>query len=254
MLILLSPAKKLDFEVSLAKTRYSRPRLLPQAKKVMQVLRRHSPMQLRRLLGVSGRLAELNYERHQKWQAQPEDASPAVAVFQGDAYKNLRAWEWDADTLKWAQVHLRILSGLYGLLRPLDLIQAHRLEMGSRLQVTKDDLLRDFWRQTISALLNKDLKAQKQKEPFVINLASAEYFSAVDTKQIAARIITTQFVKRKGGGITSPGFAVKRARGAMARYLILNRINCIEGARRFDGQGYQFDPQLSSNNKWVFVC
>lgn len=252
MLILLSPAKNLDFEVALASNKFSQPRLLPQTKTVMQELRQHSPAQLRKLMGISDQLAELNYARHQAWQAgKPKQASPAVAAFQGNAYKSLKAWEWDADTLNWAQQHLRILSGLYGLLRPLDLIQAYRLEMGSRMQV-KASSVRKFWQQDVNALLAKDLK--KQDQPLVINLASAEYFSVVDAKQLAATIIGVQFVKRKKGKISSPGFLVKQARGAMAGYIILNRIQRAEEAKQFTDQGYRFDAELSSENQWVFAC
>ena len=206
-------------------------------------------------MSISDKLGALNAARFQEW-AQPfttDNARPAILTFAGDVYDGLDARSLSEARLKWAQDHLRILSGLYGLLRPLDLMQAYRLEMGTRLKTRRGDNLYQFWGPTIAQSLNEALAADKS--PVLVNLASDEYFKAVDRKTLNARIVQPVFQEPRPGkdkpwAVVS--FLAKRARGAMTRYVIDKRLNDVEDLKAFDRDGYRFAPEASSDDRWVF--
>ncbi|MCL4142001.1 UNVERIFIED_CONTAM: hypothetical protein GTU68_029330 [Idotea baltica] len=203
-------------------------------------------------MDISENLAELNVSRYNKFRAakHPQVAKQSVYAFKGDVYIGLEAEELDNDDILYAQEHLRILSGLYGLLRPLDVIQPYRLEMGTRLAFDDYTTLYNYWADKIAKLVNRDLKNQGDK--VLINLASQEYFKAIDRKTLKARIVDVEFLDFKNGKYKVISFFAKKARGMMARYIIKNRINTPEELRDFDTDGYCFDENSSSENKLVF--
>lgn len=258
MLILLSPAKNLSLDIRLADDKHTNPRLLEQAKELMRRLREHSPDQLMALMSISKKLADLNYQRNLDWQDHPDHkvGKPALATFRGDVYLGLKAWEMDQDQLKWAQNHLRILSGLYGVLRPMDLIQPYRLEMGSPIKLDKTLGLYDFWGDKPTALLNKDIEQLNTKRPSVIlNLASNEYFAVVRPKLLKARIITPKFLEWRKGRFRFISFSAKRARGMMANFIIKNQTTDLEDIKAFNYEGYSFNAALAAErkNEWCFT-
>lgn len=253
MLILLSPAKSLDW----SPPDLDLPTTTPELKKDIGVLIRRSkrlkPKQLRQLMGISESLASLNYDR---FQAMTEDFDadrdrPAALAFDGDVYKGLDARSLSEDDLAWAQEHLAILSGLYGVLRPLDLMQPYRLEMGTPLKTRRGSSLYDFWGDRVTRELNKRLAGQ---EPVVVNLASNEYFRVVHNKKLRARLITPVFKERLDDGkLMVISFYAKHARGAMARYAIEERLEDPEGLMRFTGGDYRYQEDLSDDDTWVFT-
>ena len=253
MLAIISPAKSLDFD-SRAPTRKSTlPSFLNDSAELIGELRELAPQDLSRLMGISTNLAELNYDRYATW-GEPftkRNAKQAMFAFNGDVYVGLKSTEFSERDLTWAQKHLRILSGLHGLLKPLDLIQPYRLEMGIRLPNGRGADLYDFWRSKVTAALNEAIDAQRQ--PILVNLASNEYFNAVDTARIDARIITPTFKDLKNGRYKFISFFAKKARGLMAAYLIKNRVSTLKGLKAFDWQGYRFSEAQSSANQWVFL-
>jgi len=253
MIIVISPAKSLyercpiDFETS------TEIDFLPEAVKIVSVMKKKKPAQLAKLMDISPKLAELNFQRFQAWNPvfTPENSWQAVLMFNGDVYQGLKAETFTIAEFGIAQQKLRILSGVYGLLKPLDQIQAYRLEMGTNLPVSGKKNLYDFWKVKITAKLNQEMAETGQK--VLINLASNEYFSAVDTKKLKARIITPSFKENKDGKYQIVSFFAKRARGLMSRFIIQNNITDPEEMKAFDWEGYYFNNQLSGENDWVFT-
>ncbi len=253
MLIVLSPAKKLDVDTP-AKTRISTtPDYVADSKELISVLRQYSVLDLAELMKLSIKLAELNFDRYEAWSPRftEKNSRQAILAFQGDVYQGIDAASLSAADLEFAQKHLRVLSGLYGLLRPLDLMQAYRLEMGTKLATGRGHNLYDFWGSKISEGLNKQLKAIKSRT--LINLASNEYFKSVKAKELSADIITPAFKERNNGTYKMIGIYAKRARGLMSRYVIQNRLSSPEGMKDFDAEGYKFNMRQSSSNTWVFT-
>jgi len=253
MLAIISPAKSLDFDSRAPTRKHSAPSFLDDSAELIRELRELAPQDLSDLMGISTRLAELNTDRYATW-GEPfnrRNAKQAMFAFNGDVYMGLKSTEFSERDLTWAQKHLRILSGLHGILKPLDLIQPYRLEMGTRLPNGRGDDLYDFWRDKVTEALNDAIDAQRQ--PVLVNLASNEYFNAVDTTRIDARIITPTFKDLKNGRYKFISFFAKKARGLMAAYLIKNRVSTLKALKAFDWQGYRFSPAESSANDWVFL-
>ena len=252
MLIVISPAKKLDFTTASGDLPMTPRRCAPETAELSKVTKKLTRADLRRLMSISEALADLNYERFQAFDNdKTEDAVQAVFAFAGDVYEGLKAREMSADDLMWAQNHLRILSGFYGLLRPLDGMHPYRLEMGTRLKTPRGNTLYDFWGERISLRLNED--AQGHPEQSLINLASQEYFGAVDAKALKLKVITPHFKERKDGVDRIISFHAKKARGAMARYIIENRVEESEFLKKFNQDGYRFDAPSSTDTDWIFI-
>ncbi|WIV50901.1 peroxide stress protein YaaA [Marivivens sp. LCG002] len=251
MLIVVSPAKSLDMEpVSIEPTE---PMFQEDAVRLAKTSRNLTLTQLKELMDISDDLARLNRDRFKAFQETPDAdrVKPAVLAFDGDTYKGLEAKTLSEDDLRWAQDHLRILSGLYGLLRPLDAMQPYRLEMGSRLKTRRGKSLYDYWGDQIAKTLNAEAAAIGTE--VLINCASQEYFSAADRKALKLRVITPNFYEVKDGKPRIVSFFAKRARGAMARFIIENRLTEPEEIKGFSSGGYAFDPDLSEGDAWAFV-
>lgn len=253
MLSVLSPAKTLDFETPATTSQYTRPDFLDRSRELVDILRGYSPQQLSELMGISDKLAGLNAARFAEWQTPftPENAKPAAQAFQGDVYTGLEAETFAEDDNAFAQEHLRILSGLYGLLRPLDLIQPYRLEMGTRLENPAGRDLYAFWRETLTAEL--DRAVARSGTPVLVNLASNEYFKAIDTRRLDARVVTPVFKDEKNGKLKVISFYAKKARGMMAAWIIRQRLNEPEDLEGFDVAGYAHDAALSEGDTLVFT-
>lgn len=253
MIILLSPSKTLDFESPLPKLTPTQPRLLDESQLLIGDLRKKSVSDVAKLMDLSEKLATLNHDRFHAWKTPftTSNARPCFYAFKGDVYEGLKAESFSAKERERAQAHLRILSGLYGLLRPLDLMQPYRLEMGTKLANKRGKNLYQFWGDRITELLNEDLKTQKQK--LVINLASEEYFSAINTKTLQGEIITPVFKEAKGNQLKVVSFFAKKARGMMAQYLLKNNIATLAGIQQFNAEGYRFSADLSSVDKLLFI-
>lgn len=250
MIVLLSPAKSLDFESPAISDRVSEPLFADETGELLNVLAKLSVNDLQELMSISAALAELNFNRFQEMQNFPSEvpAKQAVSVFVGEAYRGLSSDDFSDDDLQFAQKHLRILSGFYGVLRPLDLIQPYRLEMGTKLKVNKYDNLYKFWGDKITNQINKDLQT-----PVIINLASDEYFKSVNKKILNAEIITPVFYDNHKGTYKMITVYAKNARGAMTRYIIKNRIENHEELKNANVNGYKFSEKMSDKEKWVFV-
>jgi cytoplasmic iron level regulating protein YaaA (DUF328/UPF0246 family) len=249
MLTLLSPAKSLDltpFDGGISPTE---PRFPEQSAKLLKSLKRLKPKHIAELMDISPALSELNYERYQGF----EDQTPGAAafMFDGDVYSGLEARTLEKAGLEWAQDHIRILSGFYGVLRPLDLIRPYRLEMGSQLKTGRADSLYQFWGDTLAKSLNEELKAQGDNT--LVNLASTEYSRAALTKVLKAKVVSPRFLEIKGNEAKIVSFFAKKARGLMARYMIDNRIDRIDGLKDFRVADYQFRADLSKDGDWVFT-
>ena len=253
MLMLLSPAKNLNFDPVPAAPKATKPAFAKDTGELAETARKLTRAKIKNLMGISDKLADLNYERFQSFSANGKAASvkQAALAFNGDVYQGLDANTLDADDLEFAQGHLRILSGLYGLLRPLDAIQPYRLEMGSRLKNPRGANLYEFWGDKIAKQIDKTVKAHEDQT--LINLASNEYFSAVDKTVLKAPVITPVFKEEKDGRMKSLMYYAKRARGMMARWAIENRIERAEDLKRFDADGYRFREGLSDETEWVFT-
>ena len=251
MKIVLSPAKSLNFEQELPTTQYTSAAFLKESRQVHKVLKQQSPKSLSELMSISDKLADLNWKRNQDWKTPftPENARPAVYAFDGDVYAGLDAYTIPTEKLDLLQDRLRILSGLYGYLKPLDLMQPYRLEMGTKLPIGESRNLYEFWKPTIAKALNKELK----KGELFINLASNEYFSAVDVKELKVPVITPEFKDYKDGNLKIISFFAKKARGLMVRYIIDTNAETIEDLKGFNYEGYQFDANLSKGNNLVFT-
>lgn len=258
MLIVVSPAKSLDLESKLPTRKHSEPRLLDHAAELVQVMVEKSPEQLQDLMSISPELAELNFERFQEWSPPftPANARPALLTFAGDTYIGLdaRATFGERDYTR-AQKVLRILSGLYGVLRPLDLIQPYRLEMGSKVENPRGRNLYDFWGDIPTRVLKEDLEASPGGR-FVVNLASNEYFGAVKPELLDAPVVTPRFLDQGPKPGSEPkviSFFAKRARGAMAGWLVRERVGTRAALERFDGLGYRYCPERSTRDEPTFV-
>ncbi|NHK28966.1 peroxide stress protein YaaA [Parvularcula flava] len=253
MIILLSPAKNLDFSPSPDNLEATKPTLSKDTNELASVTRDLTRADLSRLMGISDKLADLNFERFQAFKARgkPAESKQAVLAFNGDVYQGLEAETLNKKDLDYAQNHLRILSGLYGILRPLDVIQPYRLEMGTKLANPRGENLYDFWGEKIAKEINKALKGQQNQ--FVLNLASNEYFKAVDTAALKAPVITPQFKEEKDGQSRMLMFYAKRARGMMAKWAIENRVDTVEGLKDFNVDGYTFRKSGSDDNTWLFA-
>jgi cytoplasmic iron level regulating protein YaaA (DUF328/UPF0246 family) len=251
MKIVISPAKSLNFEKALPTTKHSEALFLKEARQVHKVLKHKSPASLSKLMDISDKLADLNWQRNQDWKTPftSENARPAIFTFDGDVYTGLDAYTIPTEKLGDLQDSLRILSGLYGLLKPLDLMQAYRLEMGTKLPIGESKNLYEFWKPIITKALNKEL----HKGELFINLASNEYFSAVDVKALKVPIITPEFKDFKDGKLKIISFFAKKARGLMVRYIIDSNAETIEDLKGFNYDGYQFDANLSKGNHLVFT-
>ncbi|PCI27167.1 MAG: peroxide stress protein YaaA [SAR324 cluster bacterium] len=253
MIIVLSPAKTLDLTPWNQKENYTFPDFLQDSQELVDHLAQLSEGDLASLMKLSPKLAELNHQRYQDWKLPftLEVAKPALRLFKGDVYVGLQAESLQAEEVQFAQQHLRILSGLYGLLRPLDLMLPYRLEMGTRLETQRGKNLYAFWGNRITENLNEQL--QQQEQPVLINLASNEYFKALRVKSLKGKVITPIFKDYKNGKYKVISFYAKRARGLMARHLLTQRITQVEKLKSFTEEGYGFDPVLSTETDWVFT-
>jgi len=252
MIILLSPAKTLDTETPSRVQSASQPQFLEQSAQLVDTLKAYSPKKLAKLMSISDTLAQTNAERYKQWSMpfDTKNARPCIQMFRGDVYTGLDADTLSRADLSFAQKHLRILSGLYGVLKPLDLIQAYRLEMGTALKNSGGKNLYEYWGMEITDALNEDVAVQRK--PFVVNLASVEYFSAVKASALEAPLLTPVFQDEKNGQYKIISFFAKKARGSMARYLIENRCKKPEDLAGFNLDGYQFSKKESSEGKPVF--
>ncbi len=253
MLMVISPAKTLDYQSPLPVTAYSLPGYLEQARALVSRLQTFDPPQLAELMHLSDRLAALNVARFASWTTPftPENARPALLAFKGDVYTGIRPEDFSPEELDFAQQHLRILSGLHGVLRPLDLMQPYRLDMGTRLANARGRDLYAFWGQQITASLNQAL--EDQADPVLINLASAEYWKAVQPRHLRARIVNTEFRDRKNGQYRIISLYAKQARGRMVRHIIRHRLNTPEQLQTFDDAGYYYSPRDSTAERLVFL-
>ena len=251
MKIVISPAKSLDYTTALPTQRFTEAQFLDKANTIQKTLKKKKPKQLMEMMDISEKLADLNWQRNQDWALPftPENARPAVYAFNGDVYTGLNVYTIPTDKLDVLQDQLRILSGLYGILRPLDLMQEYRLEMGTSIAIGTKKNLYEFWKKTITDALNKELA----KDELFINLASNEYFSAVDTKALKVPVITPEFKDYKDGKLKMISFFAKKARGLMVRYIIDTNAKTIEDLKGFNYEGYAFDANLSKGNKLVFT-
>ncbi len=254
MLTLLSPAKKLLSSWGLYQGTMTHPVLLNQSAELIQIMKKKSVGDIAAMMHLSKDLATLNYERFQRFTLDNSSCDrfyPAVLLFQGDVYQGLQAQKWTPEVLEYSQHHLGILSGLYGLLNPLDGIQPYRLEMGTKLANSKGSNLYDFWRLSITQVLNKKLTSHTNK--ILINLASTEYFSAVDVKNINYPIVTVNFYEQKNDALKMIGIYAKKARGTMASYLMTQHIDDLEGVKQFTGLGYKYNPNTSTGAHLDFI-
>ena len=252
MLFLLSPAKSLDYESALPPVKASEPQFVPQSTELISTLKKKTSKQIAELMDLSEALAQLNVDRYKAWSPTftETNARPAVLAFNGDVYEGLDAKTLKSKDLQWAQDHVAILSGLYGVLRPLDLMQPYRLEMGTALKHGKANNLYQFWGAQIAAHLNQQLSASK--DPVIVNLASQEYFKAVDRKALQARVIECVFQDFKNGQYKIISFFAKRARGLMARYAIQHQLKTPQALQAFNSEGYCFTPDSSNDDTLVF--
>lgn len=253
MLIVLSPAKTLDYSVD-PKSNHTAPQFLSQSSKLIKTLKDKEPKDIASLMGLSDKLATLNFDRYQSWKAAKSvssDAKPSMLVFKGDVYQGLSAEDFNAKQIKFAQKHLRILSGLYGILRPMDVIKPYRLEMGTKLQTSKGKNLYEFWGNSVQENVISDLVSQKSD--LLINLASKEYFSVLGKMPEYINVVSPVFKDFKNGKHKIISFYAKRARGLMAKWIIENNIRDFEKLSKFNLDGYYFSKKDSSATEPVFL-
>jgi len=253
VLIVISPAKKLDYDNPAPVEKSTLPALLGESQLLIDILRDYSVAQIADLMKLSDKLAQLNYDRYQAWTPRitKDNAKQALFAFRGDVYAGLDADSLSKDDIDFAQAHLRVLSGLYGLLRPLDLMLPYRLEMGTALVNPRGRNLYEFWGDIITAALNEQLAAQG--DDVLVNLASNEYFKSVRPKNLRGRLITPQFKEKRDDGYKMIGIFAKKARGLMSRYIIRDRIGNPEDIKGFDYAGYAWNEALSRGDTWVFT-
>ncbi len=253
MLVVISPAKSLDYETPVKTRKFTQAAFLDDSQKLIATLRHYSPADISGLMSISSALGQLNHDRFNSW-ALPFDntnARQALFAFKGDVYIGLDAYSLSSTDISFAQNHLRILSGLYGLLRPLDLIQPYRLEMGSSLKTQSSNSLYEFWGNRITEALNREF--ERQKKPVLINLASHEYFRSVKEKQLSADVINPVFKDYKSGQYKIISFFAKKARGMMSAYIIRNRLRKPADLLSFDVEGYKYSPKDSTEDMPVFL-
>ncbi|WP_272691043.1 peroxide stress protein YaaA [Providencia sp. PROV116] len=253
MLITISPAKTLDYESPLATQQFTQPELLSESQKLINVCRKLTPADIASLMKISDKLAGLNAARFAEWHTDftPENARQAILAFKGDVYTGIQAETFSQNDFEFAQSHLRILSGLYGVLRPLDLMQPYRLEMGISLKNTRGKNLYEFWGDIITKQLNQALA--QQKDQILVNLASDEYFKSVNTKKLDGQIIKPIFLDEKNGKYKVISFYAKKARGLMSRFIIQNKLTKTDQLADFNLEGYQFDESQSKGNELIFT-
>jgi cytoplasmic iron level regulating protein YaaA (DUF328/UPF0246 family) len=251
MLMLVSPAKTLDYETPLPFDEFTQPEMLDQSKLLIDELVDLTPKDVASLMKLSDKLALLNVNRFQHWSTpfNQENARPAMYAFKGDVYTGLDAYSFNKSDVNFAQKHLRMLSGLYGLLKPLDLMQPYRLEMGTKFSNQRGGNLYEFWGEQITQKINEEAASKD----VVLNLASNEYFKAVKTKLLNGAVITPVFKDEKNGQYKIISFYAKKARGLMAAYVIKNRIKDVENIKKFNVTGYKFSPEQSTAKDWVFL-
>lgn len=252
MLFILSPAKKLDYDTPVRTTLYTQPVMVPQAQDLIKVLRTQSSSEIQTLMKLSEALTQLNVQRYRDWTPSfdLDNSRQAVLAFNGDVYEGLQASELSDEQLEWLQKHALILSGLYGVLRPLDLMQAYRLEMGTKLQTEKGKNLYDYWGSQLALYMNQYMATHSN--PVVINLASNEYFKAVDKKALKYPVVDCVFQDQKGADWKIISFYAKKARGLMLRYAIDHQCKSVDDLKGFNYEGYAFVPEISSATKLVF--
>ena len=252
MLAILSPAKTLDYETPLKTKLNSQPIYGRESNQLIKTLRTFEPFEVASLMKISDKLAELNHKRYVEWRNKPAESKtrPAALAFKGDVYQGLEAESFNDNDLKFAQRHLRILSGLYGLLRPLDVIQPYRLEMGTKLKTSKGQNLYDYWGTKLTTGLNEALK--ESKEGTLVNLASNEYFGAVQPKLLEGSLLNIGFKEKRNGQLKFVSFSAKKARGLMAKFIIKERLKNPDDLKNFDLEDYKFNKKLSSELDWTF--
>ena len=252
MIVLISPAKTLDLNPSELKL-HSMPRMLADSEKLVKVLKKKSKNSLKKLMGVSDNIATLNVERFQNYETPftPDNSKQAILAFKGDVYLGLDASSFEEKDFEFAQNHLRILSGLYGILKPLDLMQAYRLEMGTSLKTGRKKNLYEFWDTKITDLINEDLANTKQD--IILNLASQEYFHAVKPAKLNGRLVTVHFKENRNGVFKVISFSAKKARGTMARQIIKNQILDVEAIKKLNIDDYIYNPEMSEGDNLVFT-
>ena len=252
MILLVSPAKTLNEEPAEMQD-HSLPRLLKESKELIKVIKDYSSEDIQGLMKVSEKIADLNTKRYQAFKTPftLKNAKPAIKMFKGDVYVGLQAHLFNKKEMAFAQKHLRILSGLYGILKPLDLMQPYRLEMGTKLKNKKGKNLYEFWDDKITMLINDDLKESKSK--VVLNLASNEYYRSIQPEKINADIYVANFKENKNGVYKFVSFSAKKARGLMSHYVIKNKIKNVEDIKDFDMEEYRFNPDLSSEKEFIFT-
>ena len=253
MLTIISPAKTLDYQSPLITTTHTLPDCLEATKQLITVCKKLTSDDLAKLMSISPKLAAVNYERFQNWHPDfnLQNARQAILAFKGDVYEGLHVEDFTASDLQFAQSHLRILSGLYGLLKPLDLIQPYRLEMGIRLKNGDKTNLYQFWGESLTDKLNEELA--KSSQPTLINLASNEYFKAIQVKHLNGKIIQPIFLDKSKDDYKVISFYAKKARGLMSRFIIKNSINNCNDIKSFNLDGYQFDSHRSTELEWYFT-
>lgn len=248
--VILSPAKTLDWTSDYPTRSFTKPIFIPQATELIETLRGYSVEELKSLMSISTKLADLNVERNHEWDTHhSKDTRPAIYAFNGGVYDGLDAYTMDEKAITFAQKHLKILSGLYGILRPLDHIHPYRLEMGTRLPVNNKSNLYEFWDQSLVEVLNQELT----EKDYLINLASNEYFKAIPSKSLKAQVLQPAFYDYKNGKYKTISFYAKKARGTMARYIIDQQLEDIEQLKVFDVDGYSYSEPMSKGNKWAFI-
>lgn len=253
MLVLISPAKKLASKKPPYLGKTSLPRFCAKTEQLVELMKEKSPEQIAALMDLSPQLASLNFDRYQRFNLNPDfdSATPALFLFQGDVYQGLQAAKWSDKEVAYAQDHLAILSGLYGILKPLDCIQPYRLEMGTKLVNGEGENLYQFWRHVVTERINEQLMVDAS--PWLINLASNEYFKVINEKELKFPLVNIHFYEQKQQQIKMIGIYAKKARGMMAKYIIQQQINTIEKLQDFNEGGYQFNPQTSSESQLNFI-
>lgn len=251
MLVLLSPSKNLDFKTKIATRKRSEPMFLDQAQELIGELRQLDARKISKLMNISGELGELNADRYAQWQQSTKGGRPAALAFRGDVYLGLNASDFSEGDLTSAQRRLRILSGLYGVLRPLDLIHPYRLEMGTALKMNGSSNLYDFWNSTITDQLNAELR--EERNPLLVNCASSEYFPGQSQQQINYPVVNCRFLQKHRDDYRFMSYFGKRARGLMARHLVLSRAKTRKEIKAFNSEGYYFSPERSSKDNLVFL-
>lgn len=250
MLVVVSPAKKLNFDQCAPTDNFTIPSFLPKSKKLVSELKKLSGEQIAQLMNLSDNLAQLNYNRYQNFKTpfNLKNAKQAAYAFSGDTYVGLDFNSFNKTEVDYAQKHLRILSGLYGVLKPLDLIQPYRLEMGTKFSALGEKNLYAIWKEQVTNALNEELK----KEKILVNCASNEYFKAIDTKKLNGQIITPVFLENKNGKLKMISFNAKKARGMMGQFIMKNKISDLKQLKEFDMDNYKFNSKLSNEHEIVF--